>query len=57
VRELFEYATRLALLGQIRKKKKNRLSSFFNKIVERSASPRLEAAKGSDAAGDRTGTT
>ena len=57
VRELFESATRLALLRPIRKKRKNRLSSFFNKIAERSASPRLEAAKGSNAAGDGAGTT
>ncbi len=57
VRELFECATRLALLKPLRKKKKHRLSNFFNKLAERSASPRLEAAKGPDAAGDGAGTT
>jgi hypothetical protein len=55
VKELFEYATRLALLSP-RKKRKGRLSTFFTKFAERSSSPRIEAAKASRTAADGAGT-
>ena len=56
VKELFEYAARLALVSLPRKKRKGRLSTFFTKLAERSSSPRIEAAKASRTAADGAGT-